>query len=107
MIRGDLITVSLARDYGKPRPAIIVQSNRFRNLESVTVVPLTSYEALFDPLRVALDPTPRNGLRLKSQVMIDKITSLPRERAGGIIGQLSEHDMNRVDRALAVFLGFA
>jgi len=107
MKRGDLITVALSRDYGKPRPAIIVQSDRFLILESVTVVPLTSSQTVFNPIRLAIDPTPENGLRLKSQVMVDKITSLPRERAGDHIGHLSETDLAALDRALAVFLGFA
>ncbi len=107
MKRGDLVTVSLARDYGKPRPAVVVQSDRNRNLDSVTVVPLTSYEAKYAPLRVELNPTPENGLRVKSQVMIDKIASLPRGKAGNPIGYISNDDMAAIDRALAIFLGFA
>ena len=107
MRRGDLITVSLARDYGKPRPAIVVQSDQFLILESVTVVPLTSSTSDFNPLRIHLAPTAENGLRLKSQVMIDKIQSLPRDKARDIIGHISDEDLAEVNRALAVFLGFA
>jgi mRNA interferase MazF len=107
MRRGDLISVALARDYGKPRPAIIVQSDEFQHLDSVTVVPLTSDWLKQEVFRVPLEPSDENGLRQKSQVMIDKVATLPRAKTGTFIGRVSDEDMALVDRALAAFLGFA
>jgi mRNA interferase MazF len=106
MRRGDLISVVLVRDYGKPRPAIIVQSDEFQ-LDSITVVPLTSDRLSLEVFRVRLEPSDANGLRQKSQVMIDKMTTLPRAKTGSLIGRVSDEDMALVDRALAAFLGFA
>jgi mRNA interferase MazF len=105
--RGDLISVALVRDYGKPLPAIIVQADEFEHLDSVTVVPLTSDRLRQEVFRVQLKPSEENGLRQRSHVMIDKIATLPRAKAGAIIGRVSNEDMALVDRALAVFLGFA
>lgn len=107
MRRGDLISVALARDCGKPRPAIIVQADDFEQLESVMVVPLTSDRLRQEVFRIHLEPSEQNGLREKSQVMIDKIATLPRAKAGTFIGRVSNDDMALVDRALAAFLGFA
>lgn len=107
MRRGDVISVALPRDYGKPRPAIIVQSDEFEHLESVTVVPLTSDRLSLEVFRVRLEPSGQNGLRQTSQVMIDKMATLPRAKVGALIGHISEEDMTLVDRALAAFLGFA
>jgi mRNA interferase MazF len=106
MRRGDLISVVLVRDYGKPRPAIIVQSDEFQ-LDSITVVPLTSDRLSLEVFRVRLEPSDANGLRQKSQVMIDKMATLPRAKTGSLIGHVSDEDMALVDRALAAFLGFA
>jgi mRNA interferase MazF len=106
MRRGDLISVVLVRDYGKPRPAIIVQSDEFQ-LDSITVVPLTSDRLSLEVFRVRLEPSDANGLRQKSQVMIDKMTTLPRAKTGSLIGRVSDEDMALLDRALAAFLGFA
>jgi mRNA interferase MazF len=107
MKRGDVVIVSLAGDYGKPRPAVVVQADRYLNLDSVTVVPLTSYVPKHAPLRIELDPTPENGLIVKSQAMIDKMATVPRAKTGNSIGHVSDEDMASVDRALAAFLGFA
>ena len=107
MRRGDLISVVLVRDYGKPRPAIIIQSDEFQHLDSVTVVPLTSDRLKQEVFRVPLDPSDENGLRERSHVMVDKIATLPRAKAGSLIGRISNEEMALVDRALAAFLGFA
>ena len=107
MKRGDLITVALAGDYGKPRPAVIVQSNSYRHLYSVTVLLLTSTIDSREMCRVVILPSIENGLRETSQVMVEKAATLPRTKAGRRIGQLSAGDMANVDRELAAFLGFA
>jgi mRNA interferase MazF len=105
MVRGDIITVSLAGDYGKPRPAVVVQSDIFRSWPSVTVLPMTSDILGATTTRVPLEPTSENGLRKRSEVMVDKAHTVPRERTGSVIGRLASQQMTEVDRALAAFLG--
>jgi mRNA interferase MazF len=105
--RGDLVTISLSGDYGKPRPALVIQSDLFDTHPSVTVLPVTS-ELRETPLfRVRVEPTDDNGLRKASQVMVDKAHTIAREKVGKTIGQLDDESMLAVNRALAVFLGFA
>lgn len=105
MRRGDLVTVATSGDYGKPRPALIIQAEIYAGHPSITVLPLTS--ALHDAplLRVTVEPSPQSGLRLRSQVMVDKATTIPREKAGSRIGHLDTATLTNVSRALAVFLG--
>ena len=107
MNRGDLISVSLPGDYGKPRPALVIQSDIYGPLQSVTVLPLTSNTLTPEACRVTVQPSEKNGLRQISQIMVEKATPISRSKAGPFIGQLSGEDMNAVDRALAIFLGFA
>jgi mRNA interferase MazF len=103
--RGDLVTVALPGDYGKPRPALVVQADDFRGLASVTVLRLTSELHDWPTFRVTVEPNKANGLRAISQVMIDKAVAIPREKVGRVIGRLNDDAMRRVDRALANFLG--
>ena len=107
MKQGDLISVSLPGDYGKPRPALVIQSDIYEHLNSVTVLPLTSNVLSTEGCRVAVEISEENGLRQMSQVMVEKAATLPRSKAGPAIGRLSATDMNAVNRALALFLGFA
>lgn len=102
--RGDLVTVSLQGDYGKPRPALIVQSDLLTELESVVLCPITSdlRTAIF---RVVVEPTPANGLSTISQVMVDKLSTLPRSKISGPFGRLDEERMKAVDRALLLIIG--
>jgi mRNA interferase MazF len=103
--RGELVTVAVSGDYGKPRPALIVQADAYVEHPSVTVLPLTS-ELIDAPLlRVTVEPDGGTGLRVRSQVMVDKATTVPRAKAGNPIGQLSEDTLGRVSDALAAFLG--
>jgi mRNA interferase MazF len=107
MRRGDLVTVALQGDLGKPRPALIIQSDLFDTHPSVTILPVTS-ELRDAPLfRIAVTPTESNGLSKPSQVMVDKPQSISREKIGAVIGRLDGETMLAVNRALAVFLGFA
>ena len=107
MKRGDLITIAMQGAYGKPRPAVVVQANEFPDLESITFLPLSSEVLPRQVFRVQLDPSPDNGLQTPSQVMADKCSTLPRSKIGSVFGTLAPGDMYRVDRALALFLGFA
>lgn len=107
MKRGDLVTIALSGDYGKPRPAIVIQSDLFDAHPSVTILPVTS-ELRDAPLfRIRLEPTADNGLRRTSEVMIDKAQSVARGKIGRPIGHLDDEAMLAINRALAVFLGFA
>jgi mRNA interferase MazF len=103
--RGDLVTVTVSGDYGKPRPALIVQADMFAEHPSLTVLPLTSDLVDAPLLRITIDPSEANGLRRRSQAMVDKITTIPRRKAGRPIGSLDLETMQQVTRALAIFLG--
>ena len=108
MRRGDLVTVAAVGDYGKPRPAVIVQTDAFpQSHASVVVCQLTSDLADASDFRITIEPNPENGLRLKSQIMADKPVTIRRERIGRKIGRLDNEDMARLGIALAFVLGLA
>lgn len=105
MIRGDVVSIVLQGDYGKPRPAVIVQSDLFSVHPSVTVLPITS-ELRNTPLfRLRIEPTNDNGLQKTSEVMIDKIHTVSKARVGEVFGHLSAEQMVALGKSLAVFLG--
>ena len=99
------MTVVTSGDYGKPRPALIVQSDAYAEHPSITVLPLTSELHDMPLLRVTVEPGEDTGLRLRSQVMVDKATTIARVKAGIRIGRLDEATLVNVSRALAAFLG--
>lgn len=105
MRRGDLVTVALSGSYGKPRPALVVQSDLFDEHPSVTVLPITSDLRDTPIFRITIQPSTRNGLRAPSQVMVDKAQTIPKAKIGESFGYLDDPDRSSVDRALAVFLG--
>ena len=107
MKRGDLVTVALAGDYGKPRPALIIQADAFGEHPSVTVLLVTSEHIEAPLVRIALDPSKSNGLARRSDIMIDKAMTLPRASIGKTIGAVDVATMNAVAAALMFFLGFA
>jgi mRNA interferase MazF len=102
--RGDLVSVSLQGDYGKPRPALIVQSNLLTDLDSVVLCPITTdlRNAVF---RVTVEPNPANGLLALSQVMVDKLATLPRTKVSEAFGRLDGERMKVVDRTLLLVIG--
>jgi mRNA interferase MazF len=104
MKRGDLVTVAVSGDYGKPRPALVVQSDAFDIHPSVIVLPLTS-ELHDAPLfRVTVSANRETGLRATSQIMVDKATTVPRSKIGPRIGRLNPSTMQAVNQALRGFL---
>lgn len=106
--RGDFVLAVAPGDYGKPRPVLAVQANLFFELPSITVCPLTSFlRGETGPLRIPVEPSAQTGLRKRSQIAVDKITTLSRGRFGGVIGTADEELMQRVTRAVAIFLGIA
>jgi mRNA interferase MazF len=108
MRRGDVVTVAAAGDYGKPRPAVIVQTDALPPAHaSVVVCQMTSELSEAPEFRVTIEPTKRNGLREQSQVMADKPVTIRRERIGQLVGRLDEHDIARLNVALAFVMGLA
>ena len=105
MKRGDVVTVAVQGDYGKPRPAVVVQSDLFNDSHpSISLLPLTSTIVDSPLIRLTIDPGRENGLSRVSQVMVDKVLTLPRAKIGARIGRLDDDVMIRVTRALAMWL---
>ena len=101
------MTVALHGDQGKPRPALVVQSDHFAELASVTVLPITGTLLDAPLLRVPVEPSEQNGLARRSHIMVDKPQTPLRSRLGPVIGHLDDTTMVAVNRVLAVFLGLA
>lgn len=108
MKRGEIWTAAGGQAYaGKPRPVVILQDDRFDATDSITVCPLTTSPADAPLLRLPIEPTEENGLRVPSRLMVDKITTVPKARIGRRVGRLSDGDRVRLNRATVVFLGLA
>jgi mRNA interferase MazF len=107
MRRGDVVIVAAPGDYGKPRPAVIVQSDAIpKSHASIVICQITSELAEAD-FRITIDPSSQTGLRVRSQVMADKPVTVRRERMGRPIGRLGAADMTRLNAALAFVMGLA
>jgi len=106
--RGEIWTVSGGSTYtGKPRPAVIVQEDSFDSTASITVCAFTS-DPIDAPLfRLLVEPTETNGLRIASRLLVDKVTTVPKNRLGEKVGRLDDADMLRLNQAVLVFLGLA
>ncbi|GIL01132.1 MAG: mRNA interferase PemK [Alphaproteobacteria bacterium] len=105
MKRGDLVIVSLPGDYGKPRPAVILQNDRLDGkLESYIIALLTTFDEGAKILRVDIKPSAENGLKRESKVMVDKLYAIPAHRIHQHIGKLDHPSMGRIDRALMIML---
>lgn len=105
MKRGEIWSVAARGAYtGKPRPAVIVQDDRFDATASVTICALTTDPTTAPLIRLPLAPDQLNGLERPSQLMVDKLTTIPRTSLGAHIGRLSDEDITRLDRAILVFL---
>ena len=106
--RGDVVTVAVSGDYGKPRPAVVVQSDAFPEQHaSVVVCQMTSQLTDRLDFRVTVAPTELNGLHTTSQIMADKPVTVQRQKIGGAIGRLDGRDVRKMNRALAFSLGLA
>jgi len=101
------VTIALQGDFGKPRPALVIQADSFSALSSVTVLPLTSRMVDASLLRVTLEPSAENGLQKPSQVMVDKAVTVMRDKLGPPFGRIDAEVLIQVERCLAVFLGIA
>ena len=108
MRRGDVVTVAATGDYGKPRPAVIVQTDALpAEHASVVVCQMTSEGDDAEDFRVAVEPSTRNGLRTRSQLMADKPVTIRRTRIGRKIGHFDDGDIARLNVALAFVMGLA
>lgn len=108
MKRGDIWTISGGKPYaGKPHPAVILQDDSFDATASVTICAFTT-DATEAPLfRLSVEPNKRNGLRIPCQMMVDKITTIPKSKIGAQVGRLDDKDILRLNQAILVFLGLA
>jgi mRNA interferase MazF len=107
MKRGDIVTISTPGDYGKPRPAIIIQSDRLDATKSVMVCPMTSTDMDSPLARLMISPERATGLRIASFAMVEKCTPVRREKCGPVIGRVPNGLLLVLDEMLAVVMGLA
>ena len=108
MKRGEVWTVADGAAYaGKPRPAVIVQDDRFDANDSIIVCPLTTDATSAPTFRLPVEPSAANGLQAPCRLMIDKLTAVPRTRLGKRLGSLAREEVKTLNRAMFVFLGLA
>ena len=103
--RGDIVVSSSPGDFGKPRPALVVQSDLFNPTHaSVVICPITSHLLDAPLFRLTISPSRENGLKAESQIMVDKITAVRREHIAKKVGKINETEAASVDRSLAIWL---
>lgn len=107
MKRGDIVIVSASGNYGKPRPAVVIQSDWLKVTDSVLVALITSTIVDAPLFRLLLEPNAANGLEMPSQVMIDKILALPRDKCGAAIGAIDQTALIALNNMLSVVIGLA
>ena len=109
MRRGELVTVAAPGDYGKPRPAVVIQADALNSAGPATVIValVTSHLREAPLLRLAIEPTPASGLQRPCQVMVDKLLTVPTSRLGSVIGRLSDQELVALNRQLAFVVGLA
>lgn len=107
MMRGDFVTIAMQGDFGKPRPALVIQADQFGEHATVTVLPVTSTLVATPLFRVTVQPSAENGLQKPSQVMVDKTMTVKRDKVGQSFGRIDANTMVEVERCLAVFVGIA
>lgn len=104
-VRGDIVTVVQPGTYGKPRPALVIQSDLFHMHPSVTILPMTSDLRDASLFRLRIEPSELNGLKSVSEIMVDKITAVPRQKTQEAFGRLENGHLKEAERLLAVWLG--
>lgn len=107
MKRSEVWTVSGGGYAGKPRPAVVIQDDRFDATASITICVFTTDESDAPLFRLPIPPGERNGLRSASWLMVDKITTVSKDKLGERIGRLDDEDVVRLNRAILIFLGLA
>ena len=107
MRRGDFVTIAMQDDFGKPRPALVIQADHFDEHATVTVLPVTSTLVDAPLFRITLVPDAANGLHKPSQAMVDKAMTVKRDKLGPAFGRIDVDALVELERCLAVFLGIA
>jgi len=106
--RGEIWTVAGGEHYaGKPRPAVILQDDRFDLTDSITLCAFTSDPTDAPLFRLPIEPSAGNGLRALCRLMVDKITTVSKAKIGTRVGRLADEDMVRLNRAILIFFGIA
>ena len=105
MKRGDIVTIAVPGDFGKPRPAVVIQSDDLSEIDTTLVAMMTTANDLVSAFRIAIEPSPINGLRVRSILMLDKISVVWRVKCGQVIGRLDDGEMAEVDVCLTVVFG--
>ena len=106
-MRGDLVTIAMQGNLGKPRPALVIQANQYDAHATVTVLPVTSTLIEAPLFRITIQPSAENGLQKSSQVMADKVMTVQRDKIGQAFGRIDVDSIVEIERCLAVFLGIA
>ncbi len=107
MKRGSFVTIAMQGDFGKPRPALVIQANQFDEHATVTVLPVTGLLIATPLFRITIQPNTENGLQKPSQIMLDKIMTVKRDKIGPSFGQIDVDALVEIERCLAIFLGIA
>jgi mRNA interferase MazF len=108
MKRGEIWTVAGGPAYaGKSRPAVVVQDDHFDATRSITICAFTTDPTEAPLFRISVQPSEKNGLRAPSRLMVDKFTTVPKDKLGSCLGRLSDEDILRLNQAIVVFLGLA
>jgi mRNA interferase MazF len=106
--RGDVVLMVASGDLGRPRPGAVVQADELGDsTTTVLVCPITSDVTENLAVRPILEASQMNGLRIRSQIMTDKLLALRRERVRRVIGKLDTDTTTQLDRALLIVLGLA
>ncbi len=105
MKRGDIVLVAPPGEFGKPRPAVIIQSDRAMSTGFYTYLPISSDLLRVPNVRIPISPTPQNGLRLESEVMVDMVQTSSLSKFGPVVGVIDGETLKRAQVALAVHVG--
>jgi mRNA interferase MazF len=103
--RGDIVTAAAPGDFGKPRPALVIQSFAELSPERITLLLITGDLLRLPYLRIPVEPTPQNGLQITSEVAVDNIQTLAVRKIGRVIGEMDGAAMELVEEALRRHLG--
>jgi len=106
-MRGDFVTIAMQGDFGKPRPALVIQADQFDEHATVTVLLVSSMLVNAPLFRITVQPSMGNGLQKPSQIMVDKAMTVKRDKLGQAFGRIDEDVLVEVERCLAVFMGIA
>ncbi len=103
--RGSIVTCVITGDFGKPRPALVIQADLYNPTHpSVVVLPITTHLLETPLFRIDIAAGKQNGLKQASQIMVDKVTALKRERIRQILGRVSPALMQACEVSLLEFL---